>query len=186
MTQAACHLSFSLLSVFLVIHYRPIVEELADIILSADIETVRAIQHRYGEQVTFDVASPACVHCLCQISYSQPPTSLEVCLAKADANEQSDDSSELEISLKVVDINDEDERRRYEGEQAQARSASLSSLQRKSDRRDVKPVALYVSNWTDDEKYKRSKNPRRLADAQLVDRYRCSEDYLHSLRLTLH
>ena len=60
-----CHLSFSLLSVFLVIHYRPIVEELADIILSADIETVRAIQHRYGEQVTFDVASPACVHCLC-------------------------------------------------------------------------------------------------------------------------
>jgi hypothetical protein len=27
------------------------VEELADIILSADIETVEAIQHRYGEQV---------------------------------------------------------------------------------------------------------------------------------------
>jgi hypothetical protein len=37
--------------IFLVIDYRPIVEELADIILSADIETVEAIQHRYGEQV---------------------------------------------------------------------------------------------------------------------------------------
>ena len=162
-------LSFS--SVFLVIHYRPIVEELADIILSADIDTVHAIQHRYGEQVTFGLASATCVHSAFQISYSQPPTSLEVCLAKADANEQSDDSSELEISLKVVDINDADERRRYEGEQAQARSASLSSLQRKSDRREVKPMALYVTNWTDDEKYKRSKDPRRLADAQLVDRY---------------
>jgi hypothetical protein len=40
-----------ILQIFLVIHYRPIVEELADIILSADIETVEAIQHRYGEQV---------------------------------------------------------------------------------------------------------------------------------------
>jgi transposase-like protein len=37
--------------VFLVIHYRPVVEELADLILSADIETVEVIQHRYGEQV---------------------------------------------------------------------------------------------------------------------------------------
>ena len=33
------------------IDYRPIVEELADILLSADISTVEAIQHRYGEQV---------------------------------------------------------------------------------------------------------------------------------------
>lgn len=36
------------------IDYRPIVEELADIILSADISTVEAIQHRYGEQVNED------------------------------------------------------------------------------------------------------------------------------------
>jgi hypothetical protein len=28
-----------------------VVEELADLIISADIETVEAIQHRYGEQV---------------------------------------------------------------------------------------------------------------------------------------
>jgi hypothetical protein len=42
---------FLLAEIFLVIHYRPVVEELADIILSADIGTVEAIQHRYGEQV---------------------------------------------------------------------------------------------------------------------------------------
>ncbi|CAF4859227.1 unnamed protein product, partial [Rotaria magnacalcarata] len=60
----------------LVIHYRPVVEELADIILSADVETVEAIQHRYGEQ----------------ISYSLPPASLEICLAKYEANDESDAS----------------------------------------------------------------------------------------------
>jgi len=30
-----------------------VIEELADIILSADIETVEAVQRRYGEQVEF-------------------------------------------------------------------------------------------------------------------------------------
>ena len=40
-----------LLKIFLVIRYRPVIEELADIILSADIETVEAVQRRYGEQV---------------------------------------------------------------------------------------------------------------------------------------
>lgn len=39
------------------INYRPIVEELADLILSADIETVEAIQHRYGEQVNMVIRS---------------------------------------------------------------------------------------------------------------------------------
>jgi hypothetical protein len=34
-----------------VIRYRPVIEELADIILSADIETVEGVQRRYGEQV---------------------------------------------------------------------------------------------------------------------------------------
>jgi len=34
-----------------VITYRPIVEELADLILSADVETVGTIHHRFGEQV---------------------------------------------------------------------------------------------------------------------------------------
>ncbi len=42
-------LSFFL--IFLVIRYRPVIEELADIILSADIETVEGVQRRYGEQV---------------------------------------------------------------------------------------------------------------------------------------
>jgi hypothetical protein len=45
---------FAYLKVFLVIHYRPVIEELADIILSADIEIVEAVQHRYGEQVCVD------------------------------------------------------------------------------------------------------------------------------------
>lgn len=43
----------NLLQVFLVIHYRPVIEELASIILSADIETVEDVQRRYGEQVSF-------------------------------------------------------------------------------------------------------------------------------------
>lgn len=37
--------------IFLVFRHRPVIEELADIILSADIKTVEAIQDRYGEQV---------------------------------------------------------------------------------------------------------------------------------------
>ena len=37
--------------VFLVIYYRPVIEELADIILSADIETVEAVQRHFGEEV---------------------------------------------------------------------------------------------------------------------------------------
>ena len=37
--------------IFLVFRYQPMIEELADIILSADIDTVEAVQRRYGEQV---------------------------------------------------------------------------------------------------------------------------------------
>ncbi len=72
----------------------------------------------------------------------------------------------LEISLKVVDINDEDERRRYEGEQLRMRSASNQKIAESN----IKPTSLYVSNWTDDEKYRRSKDPMRLNDSQLADR----------------
>jgi hypothetical protein len=42
---------FCFFQVFLVIQFRPIIEELVDIILSADIGTVEAVQRRYGEQV---------------------------------------------------------------------------------------------------------------------------------------
>jgi hypothetical protein len=40
------------LLMFVVIEYRPVVEELADIILSADMTTYEAIQHRCNQQVT--------------------------------------------------------------------------------------------------------------------------------------
>src|SRR5690349_21607444 len=80
---------------------------------------------------------------------------------------------QFEVSLKVVDINDEDERRRYEGEHSRMRSTSSSSsslTQQKSMESNAKPTSLYVSNWTDDEKFKRSKDPMRLNDSQLSER----------------
>ncbi|CAF1075865.1 unnamed protein product [Rotaria sordida] len=146
---------FLLAEIFLVIHYRPVVEELTDIILSADIETVEAIQHRYGEQ----------------ISYSLPPTALEVCLAKYEQNEESDNPNDSEVSLKVVDINDENERRRYEGEHSRRRSISLlAAKNRQNIESNIKPTSLYISNWTDDEKCRRSQNPMRLNDNQIANR----------------
>ncbi|CAF1039000.1 unnamed protein product [Adineta ricciae] len=147
---------FLLAEVFLVIDYRPVVEELADLIISADIETVEAIQLRYGQQ-------------LC---YSLPPIALEVCLAKNEPNEESGDDAENEsdISLKVVDINDEDERRRYEGEHSRIRSPSSLSANKKLLDSTAKPTSLYVSNWTDDEKSRRSKEPMRVNNTELADR----------------
>ncbi len=65
-----------------------------------------------------------------------------------------------------MDINDEDERRRYEGEHLRIRSISNQKLAEEN----IKPTSLYVTNWTDDEKYRRSKNPLRLNDTQLADR----------------
>jgi hypothetical protein len=70
----------------------------------------------------------------------------------------------------VVDINDEDERRRYEGEHSQIRSISSLSINQKPIDSSIKSTSLYVSNWTDDEKYRRSKNPMRLNNTQLADR----------------
>jgi hypothetical protein len=72
--------------------------------------------------------------------------------------------------LKVVDINNEEERRRYEGERSCVHSASSSPVDPKTIESAIKPESLYVSNWTDDEKYKRSKDPMRLDNAQLSDR----------------
>ncbi len=68
--------------------------------------------------------------------------------------------------MKVVDINDEDERRQYEGEQLRMRSSSNQKIAESN----VKPASLYVTNWTDDEKHRRSKNPMRLNNTQLADR----------------
>ena len=70
------------------------------------------------------------------------------------------------MSLKVVDINDEDERRRYEGERSRMRSLSSQKLAQT----ETKPVSLYVTNWTDDEKYRRTQDPLRFNNTQLADR----------------
>lgn len=70
----------------------------------------------------------------------------------------------------MVDINDEDERRRYEGEHSRLRSPSSLSLSHKTTASNPKPTSLYVSNWTDDEKYRRSKNPMRMNNTQLSER----------------
>lgn len=69
-----------------------------------------------------------------------------------------------------MDINDEEERRRYEGEQARLRSPSSLSISQKAALAATKPASLYVSNWSDDEKTRRSKDPMRLDNAQLADR----------------
>lgn len=65
-----------------------------------------------------------------------------------------------------MDINDENERRRYEGERSRMRSMSNQKLAQT----ETKPVSLYVTNWTDDEKYRRSQEPVRLNDTQSADR----------------
>ena len=68
--------------------------------------------------------------------------------------------------MKVVDINDEDERRRYEDERSRMRTSSSQKIAESN----VKPPSLYVTNWTDDEKHRRSKNPMRLNNTQLANR----------------
>ncbi|CAF0966985.1 unnamed protein product [Adineta steineri] len=146
---------FLLAEIFLVVRYRPVIEELADIILSADIETVEAVQRRYGEQTT----------------YSSPPASLEVCLAKVESV-QSKISSE--ISLNALDINDNTSRQHRENDQTRTRSASSSPRPSTDNQRTnettVKPTSLYVSNWTDDEKHKRTNDRTKFNETQLADR----------------
>ncbi|UJR31412.1 hypothetical protein I4U23_018905 [Adineta vaga] len=147
---------FLLAEVFLVIRYRPVIEELADIILSADIETVEAVQHRYGEQVT----------------YSSPPASLDVCLAKVESIETKINS---DVSLNALDIHDNTARYRQDGNHTRARSASSSPRHFSPDRQrnsetNVKPASLYVSNWTDDEKAKRSGDRMSFNENHLAER----------------
>ena len=68
--------------------------------------------------------------------------------------------------MKVIDINDEDERRRYEGEQLRLRTFSNQKILEST----TKPTSLYVTNWTDDEKSRRSKDPMRLNNPQIENR----------------
>ncbi|CAF1014884.1 unnamed protein product [Adineta ricciae] len=147
---------FLLAEIFLVIRYRPVIEELADIILSADIETVEAVQRRYGEQVT----------------YSLPPTALDVCLAKTESVQSKIYS---DATLNALDVHDNTTRRRLENDHTRARSASSSPRHFSADNQrvgetHVKPASLYVSNWTDDEKAKRSKDRMNFNESQLAVR----------------
>ncbi|CAF3679400.1 unnamed protein product [Rotaria sp. Silwood1] len=141
--------------VFLVVHYRPVIEELADIILSANIETAEAIQRRYGEQ----------------ISYSLPPTSLDVCLAKTESIHNKTTS---EISLNALDIVNDTYRYRYDHEQIRIRSASSSprpsSINQRLIESNAKSTCLYVSNWTNDEKNKRRLSQIKFNDTNLSER----------------
>ncbi|CAF3259162.1 unnamed protein product [Rotaria sp. Silwood2] len=131
------------------------VKELADTILSANIETVEAVQRRYGEQ----------------ISYSLPPTSLDVCLAKV---EPISNKITSEISLNALDINNDTYRYRHEYEQIRARSASSSPRTSSTNQRiietNVKSTSLYVSNWTTDEKNKRHLDQMKFTDTHLAER----------------
>lgn len=78
---------------------------------------------------------------------------------------------DLEISLNVVDINDEADCRRYEGEHARAVSMSSVPVQQRTSESEEEPTSLFVSNWSDDEKSKRSRDPVRLVNDQLENRY---------------
>ncbi|CAF0993871.1 unnamed protein product [Rotaria sordida] len=132
-----------------------IVEELADIILSANIETVEAVQRRFGEQ----------------ISYSLPPASLDVWLSKAESIYTKTTS---EISLNALDINNDTSRYRHDHEQTRIRSASssprTSSINQRIIEPNVKSTCLYVSNWTDDEKNKRRIDQTKFNNTHLAER----------------
>ncbi|CAF4560580.1 unnamed protein product [Rotaria sp. Silwood1] len=131
------------------------IEELADIILSANIETAEAIQRRYGEQ----------------ISYSLPPTSLDVCLAKTESIHNKTTS---EISLNALDIVNDTYRYRHDHEQIRIRSASSSprpsSINQRLIESNAKSTCLYVSNWTNDEKNKRRLSQIKFNDTNLSER----------------
>ncbi|CAF1254051.1 unnamed protein product [Rotaria magnacalcarata] len=146
---------FLLAEFFLVTRYLPVIEELADIILSANIETVEAVQRRYGEQ----------------ISYSLPPTSLDVCLAKPDALTNKNNS---EISLSALDINNDASRHHHEHEPNRARSASSSPISfaahHRLDESSTKSTSLYISNWTDDQKTKLHIDQLKFNEADLAKR----------------
>ncbi|CAF1067720.1 unnamed protein product [Didymodactylos carnosus] len=168
---------FLLADIFLVIQYMPIVEQLASIILSADIETVEAIQRRFGEQVV----------------YTTPPVPLDVCLTQSDSKEKLSRQSPADgVLLNVVDIDNNNILRCSENDKNTSTnfspspplSSSSSSISRDhspqklstsltpSSNSSVTPKteSLFVSNWTDDEKCKRQLTRTSFNDLQLAQR----------------
>jgi hypothetical protein len=79
-----------------------------------------------------------------------------------------------DVLLNALDITNGTSRHRREGEQPRARSASSSPpsspLNQRLSEPNVKHTCLYVSNWTDDEKCKRSKDQMRFNATQLAER----------------
>ena len=81
----------------------------------------------------------------------------------------------LDAALNALDVHDNTTRRRLESDHTRARSASSSPRHFSADNQragesHVKPASLYVSNWTDDEKAKRSKDRMNFNESQLAVR----------------
>jgi len=78
------------------------------------------------------------------------------------------------VLLYALDINNETTRHHHENDNTRAHSASSSPcpspINLRTSETNIKPACLYVSNWTDDEKYKRSKDQMRFNETQLAQR----------------
>jgi hypothetical protein len=72
----------------------------------------------------------------------------------------------LEVPVNAADTNDETPRT-----DSPSSSPRIPSVTQRAPVSNVKPICLYVSNWTDDEKYKRRKDRMRFNDTQLAQRY---------------
>ncbi|CAF1149717.1 unnamed protein product, partial [Adineta ricciae] len=106
------------------------------------------------------------------VTYSLPPTTLDVCLAKTESVQSKIYS---DATLNALDVHDNTTRRRLESDHIRARSASSSPRHFSTDNQrtgetHMKPASLYVSNWTDDEKAKRSKDRMNFNESQLTVR----------------
>lgn len=81
----------------------------------------------------------------------------------------------LDATLNALDVHDNTTRHRLESDHIRARSASSSPRHFSTDNQrtsetNVKPTNLYVPNWTDDEKAKRSKDRINFKESQLAER----------------
>ncbi len=80
-----------------------------------------------------------------------------------------------DVLLNALDISDNTAHyHNNESDRNRARSASssprTSPVPQRASESNIKPTCLYVSNWTDDEKYRLSKNQMRFNETQLAER----------------
>jgi hypothetical protein len=89
-----------------------------------------------------------------------------------------------EVLLNALDIIGDTSQQHHHHEHEPNRARSASSSPRTSPRSqraaesNVKPTCLYVSNWTDDEKYRCSKNRIRFNETQLAERLISKTNFL--------